>query len=134
VQNGPLEELRAWTLELRSGDLDGPEFLRRLEAREARLRQVLADLDGLDIPEEMQAEVHDELLEGRRAIQGFLEALEVLREWEASGQREALDRALALATQANARINEAARMNWRTFRTYQEAAEEFLGQVGYDGP
>lgn len=134
AQSGPLEELRHWTLELRTGDIGQEEFVRRLDAREARLQGVLQGLDELDIPEDMQLELAQELQAGRQGIHGFLQALQALREWAATGQPEALDTGIALATQATSRMNEAVRLNWRTFRTYQEAAEEFLGQVGYDGP
>ncbi len=129
----PLEELRQWTLELRSGDLDPSQFLGRLDQREASLRRVLENLEALDIPGDMLAEVQEELQTGRRGIQGFLEALTVLREWAGSGQPEDLDRGMALATQANSLVNQAVRLNWKTFQTYQEAAEEFLEQAGYQG-
>ena len=128
-----MEELRQWTLDLRSQDIDGPEFLSRLDRREAQLRRVLENVAGLDIPEDMLAEVQEELQTGQRGIQGFLEALAVLREWERSGLKEDLERALALATQADSLVNQAVSLNWRTFQTYQEAAEEFLAQAGYQG-
>lgn len=134
AQTGPLEELRHWTLELRSGDIDQHEFARRLDGREAHLLSVLEGLDGLDVPEEMQLELADELQAGRQGIHGFLQAIHALREWAATGDKESLETGIALATHANSRMNEAVRQNWRTFRTYQEAAEEFLGQVGYEGP
>jgi len=132
--SAPLEELRHWTLELRSQDIDGAEFLSRSEARRAHYNRVLGDLGGLEIPQDMEAEVQDELLAGRRGIQGFLEALGTLCEWERSRASEDLDRALALATQANSLLNQAVSMNWKTFQTYQESVEEFLAQVGYEGP
>ncbi len=132
--SGPLEELRLWTLELRSQDIEPSEFLGRIEARQARLSRVLEELERLEIPQDMEAEVREELLAGRHGIQGFLEALTLLRAWEQNRDSEDLDRALALATQANSRLNQAVSMNWRTFQTYQEAAEEFLAQVGYEGP
>lgn len=133
-QHGPLESLRAWTLELRSGDLDRPEFLRRLQERRERLLAVLQGLDALDLPDDMVLEVQEELNTGRQGIQGFLEALDALAEWAGTGRKDALDRGIALATQADARMNQAVLMNWRSFRTYQEAADEFLEQVGYQGP
>ncbi len=132
--NAPLEDLRRWILDLRSQDIEGTEFLSRIEARRAHYNRVLEDLGGLEIPQDMEAEVQDELLAGRRGIQGFLEALGTLCEWERSRASEDLDRALALATQANSLLNQAVSMNWRTFQTYQESAEEFLAQVGYEAP
>lgn len=131
--SSPLEELRQWTLELRSQDLDQAQFLGRLDQREARLRRVLDNLDVLDVPADMLAEVQEELQTGRRGVQGFLEALTVLREWAGTGLTEDLERAMALATQANSLLNQAVRLNWKTFQTYQEAAEEFLEQAGYQG-
>lgn len=128
-----MEELRQWTLELRSQDLDQAQFLGRLDQREARLRRVLDNLDVLDVPADMLAEVQEELQTGRRGVQGFLEALTVLREWAGTGLTEDLERAMALATQANSLLNQAVRLNWKTFQTYQEAAEEFLEQAGYQG-
>jgi hypothetical protein len=132
--NAPLEDLRRWVLELRSQDIDGAEFLSRIEARRAHYNRVLEAVGSLEIPQDMEAEVQEELLAGRRGIQGFLEALGALSEWERSRASEDLDRALALATQANSLLNQAVSMNWKTFQTYQEAAEEFLAQVGYEGP
>ncbi len=118
---------------MRSQDLDGPEFLSRLDGREAQLRRVLDNLAALEIPADMVAEVQEELQTGQRGIQGFREALAVLREWERTGLKEDLERALALATQADSLVNQAVSLNWRTFQTYQEAAEEFLAQAGYQG-
>lgn len=134
MQTAPLEELRHWTLELRSGDIDEVEFRRRLDERAARYRGVLEGLGALEIPEDMQPELADELQAGRQGIHGFLQAIEALRTWASTGEREVLETGLALASHAMERMNEAVRLNWRTFRTYQEAAEEFLGQAGYQGP
>ena len=131
--SAPLEDLRRWSLELRSQDIDETEFLSRIEERQAHYNRVLEALESLEIPQDMEAEVQEELLAGRRGLQGFLEALGALSEWEDSRAPEDLERALALATQANSLLNQALSLNWRTFQTYQEAAEEFLAQVGYEG-
>lgn len=129
---GTLEEIRRRSLELRSGDIGTGEFLAFLDGLEARFRRVLGEVADEALPEDVRSEAAEELAVGRRGVEVFLEALGTLREWAETGDRAALDTGLALATQATAHVNEAIRLNFRAFRTYQEAAEEYLRQVGYE--
>jgi hypothetical protein len=127
---GLLELVRRKVLEVRSGDVSPSEFEAWLEGFRARFQELRAQVADECIPAEMRAEMAEELRAGRRGLEVFLQSLDLFRQWVRENDRSALDQGMALVAQAVAHLNDAIEMNWRSFRTYQESAEEYLKQLG----
>lgn len=129
----PINDLRLWVACLRNGDIGQDEFLRRLDAREEGYRGVIKCLDELELPDDLRAETSEELRVGRLGVEGLMRALGGLRSWAVGGDDTLCNNALALAENSTAMLNQAMVMNWRSFVTVQETADEYLQALGYAG-
>jgi hypothetical protein len=112
--------------DIKSDNISKEEFLATLQELEDLLNNCLQNVNKVEIPKEIEFQLTEELKVGTAGIKLFLEAIKELRMYPETKLEIYLDRGLLMAKDANARLNEAVRMNWETFRNLQETFEELL--------
>lgn len=110
------------------GQIGMDDFRDILDELEALFSTKLSEVDELQIPDEFATEVSPELDIGRRGIVRYLEAIADLRAYVKERNLASLQDGLEKAREANDLVNEALQMNWSTYQTYRQAAEEFIAQ------
>ena len=95
-----------------------------------RFARQLEAVQHIDIPTDFQPEIAQEMEVGTEGIKRYLDAMCVLRSYVASRNLEVLAQGVEMAREANELVNEAMRLNWVTYETYRQTAEEFLAQRG----
>lgn len=111
---------------VKSMQMSSGEFRDILENFMRTLKKVQDDVEKMEIPQDMEAETKDEMNMGTAGVKLYMEAILELHKFLDTRQDIYLQRGLAMANDANNRLNEALRLNFEGFTNIQETAEEFL--------
>lgn len=115
---------------IRERNISSGDFRDKLNSMQSKFQTLLKDVENTPIPEEYRQEMQQELNTGIDGIKLYLEALSEMHQYLETRDNIFLDRGLAMAKDANNRLNEALRMNFESYRAIQETAEEFLSTQG----
>lgn len=108
------------------------EFRNFLVRHEEACRTLLEETLKMEIPPDQVPEMAGEMSMGTGGLRLYLEAFLEMHRFLDTRQEVYLQRGVAMARDANNRLNEAMRMNWERFRSLQETAEEFIRtQIGF---
>lgn len=116
------------------GQITLEEFLTLVSYFQNLFRTKLAEVEAIDIPDDFRDEMKPEMSAGRRGVELYISALYDFREYADSGDLQLLQIGLDKAREGNDLINEALRLNWTTYYTYRQAAEDYLAQLQKKGP
>lgn len=112
------------------GQIGMPEFEALVQGFEDLFSQKLQEVRDMEIPSDFQAEVSPEIEIGTRGIEWYLAAMADFRAYVEGRDLAFLKSGMEKARQGNDLVNEALQLNWATYQTYRQAAEEYLAQQG----
>jgi len=121
-----LDKLRRSAEQVKRREMSSGQFRDLLNDLRQTFSDNLQALETMDLPDDIKEEAREELNTGKAGIKLYLEAINEMHRFLDTRETIHLDRGLAMAVDANNRLNEALRMNWKSFRNIQETAEEFL--------
>lgn len=114
------------------GQIGVDEFGAQVTRLQQLFKRKLDDVRALirdEVPDDFLPEIADELNVGQRGIELYLTATDALLAYVETRDLEHIQRGLVLSAEANELVNQALVKNWQTWRTYQQAAEEYVQQV-----
>jgi len=121
-----LNKIRTAIAQVTRGEITFTQFEELVAGLEKLFREKLAEVSGISIPDDMIAEMKDEMDVGTEGIKIYLQSLVPLRRYLEEHNVDYLSQGLALAEVANNKMNQALLLNWRAFRSLQESAEEYI--------
>lgn len=112
------------------GQITIAEFSAFLDDFEQKLRQKRDEVGAIDVPDDFRPEIAPEMMAGLQGIALYLEAIADFRRYLEARDLELLHQGLEKAGQGNDYLNQALQLNWATYETYRQAAEEYMEQMG----
>ena len=112
------------------GHVSVEQYAALVDSLAERFAKQLEAVRRIDIPPDFQPEIAQEMAVGTEGIKRYLDAMVLLRDYVGSRNLDVLSRGMEMAREANELVNEAMRLNWATYETYRQTAEEFLAQRG----
>lgn len=119
-------KLEEFAEKVKNREISSGEFRDFLNNMEAQFRSLLEEVQKIEIPEDAREEMKQEIVTGIGGIKLYLEAFKEMHQFLDTREAIFIERGLAMAKDANNRLNEAMRMNWESFKNIQETAEEFI--------
>jgi len=121
-----LDKITQEAQKLKHREISSGEFRNLLNMLEEKFKNTLAETEKMISSGEAMEEMKEEIALGTGGIKLYIEALMELHRYLDSREEVFLSRGLAMAADANNRLNAALRMNWEQNRNMQEVVEEFL--------
>ena len=125
-QNGPLLEISELIADWEDGKLQLDELQKRVEERTAFYNSRLSDVRTMDVPEDVRAEISEELNVGRMGLESLLRSLDLVKKYAESDDLSARTLALQAAESGTKMLNKAMRLNWKSYTMLQASTEEML--------
>ncbi len=121
-----LKQLMEAVESLKNREISSGKFRDLLEKMEFRFRKVMDEIGQVDIPDDFREEIKEEMNSGIGGIKLYLEAIKEMYLYLDDRNPLHLNHGIAMAVDANNRLNQALRLNFQTYSNLQETAEEFL--------
>lgn len=125
-QNGPALEVAELIADWEDGKLDSDKLEERLKERTAFYNSRLSEVCAMDIPEDVRAEISEELSIGRMGLESLLRALDLVKQYAQSDDISVRTLALQAAESGTKMLNKAMRLNWKSYTMLQASTEEML--------
>lgn len=125
-QNGPLLEVSELIADWEDGKLQFDELQKRVEERAHFYKSRLSDVQTMNVPEDVRAEISEELSIGRMGLESLLRSLDLVEKYAESDDLSARTLALQAAESGTKMLNKAMRLNWKSYTMLQASTEEML--------
>lgn len=125
-QNGPLLEVSELIADWEDGKLQFDELQKRVEERASFYKSRLSDVQTMNVPEDVRAEISEELSIGRMGLESLLRSLDLVEKYAESDDLSARALALQAAESGTKMLNKAMRLNWKSYTMLQASTEEML--------
>ncbi len=125
-QNGPLLEVTELIADWEDGKLSFDELEKRIGERTSFYNSRLSEVRTMDVPEDVRAEISEELSIGRMGLESLLRALDLVKQYAGNDDISARTLALQAAESGTKMLNKAMHLNWKSYTMLQASAEEML--------
>lgn len=125
-QNGPMLEIAELVADWEDGKLQLNELEKRVEERTAFYNTRLSEVQTMDVPEDVRAEITEELNVGRMGLESLLRALDLVKKYAQNDDISVRTLALQAAESGTKMLNKAMRLNWKSYTMLQTSTEEML--------
>ena len=125
-QNGPMLEVAELIADWEDGKMNFDELEKRIKERTDFYNSRLSEVLSMDVPEDVRAEISEELSIGRMGLESLLRAFDLVKQYAQNDDISVRSLAIQAAESGTKMLNKAMRLNWKSYAMLQASTEEML--------